>query len=96
MGKFFQFLKSTPGYIVCILIPFMVLILLEGARCVRLFRKYKSEQQAEMKAERDRLAAERAETQRMMKELLEMKEKLKESGVQPQTGETPPAQEPKM
>ena len=96
VGKFFQFLKSTPGYIVCILIPFMVLILLEGARCVRLFRKYKSEQQAEMKAERDRLAAERAETQRMMKELLEMKEKLKESGVQPQTGETPPAQEPKM
>ena len=63
---------------------------------MRLFRKYKSEQQAEMKAERDRLAAERAETQRMMKELLEMKEKLKESGVQPQTGETPPAQEPKM
>lgn len=96
VGKFFQFLKSTPGYIVCILIPFMVLILLEGARCVRLFRKYKSEQQAEMKAERDRLAAERAETQRMMKELLEMKEKLKASGVQPQTGETPPAQEPKM
>ena len=96
VGKFFQFLKSTPGYIVCIFIPFMVLILLEGARCVRLFRKYKSEQQAEMKAERDRLAAERAETQRMMKELLEMKEKLKESGVQPQTGETPPAQEPKM
>ena len=27
VGTFFQFLKSTPGYIVCILIPFLLLIL---------------------------------------------------------------------
>ena len=46
VGTFFQFLKSTPGYIVCILIPFLLLILLEGIRCIRLFRKYKAEQQA--------------------------------------------------
>ena len=32
VGTFFQFLKSTPGYIVCILIPFLILILLEGIR----------------------------------------------------------------
>ena len=44
VGTFFQFLKSTPGYIVCILIPFLLLILLEGIRCIRLFRKYKAEQ----------------------------------------------------
>lgn len=25
VGKFFQFLKSTPGYIVCILLPFLIL-----------------------------------------------------------------------
>ena len=69
VGTFFQFLKSTPGYIVCILVPFLVLILLEGVRCIRLFRKYKAEQQAE----RDKIAADRAETQRMMQELLQMK-----------------------
>ena len=73
VGTFFQFLKSTPGYIVCILVPFLVLILLEGVRCIRLFRKYKAEQQAELQDERDKIAADRAETQRMMQELLQMK-----------------------
>lgn len=73
VGMFFQFLKTTPGYIVCILIPFLLLILSEGIRCIRLFRNYKAEQQAELQAERDKIDAERAETQRMMQELLQMK-----------------------
>lgn len=73
VGTFFQFLKSTPGYIVCILIPFLLLILLEGVRCIRLFKQYKGEQQAELQAERDKIEADRAETQRMMQELLAMK-----------------------
>ena len=73
VGTFFQFLKTTPGYIVCILLPFLLLILMEGIRCIRLFRKYKSEQQAELQAERDKIEAERAETQKMMKELMELK-----------------------
>lgn len=73
VGAFFQFLKTTPGYIVCILVPFLLLILLEGIRCIRLFRKYKAEQQAELQAERDKIEADRAETQHMMQELLQMK-----------------------
>lgn len=76
VGTFFQFLKTTPGYIVCILIPFLVLILMEGIRCIRLFCRYKAEQKAELQAERDQIAAERTETQRMMKELLELKEQM--------------------
>ena len=76
VGKFFQFLKSTPGYIVCILVPFLILILIEGIRCIRLFRKYKAEQKAELQAERDKIEAERAETQRMMQELMQMKEQM--------------------
>ena len=84
VGTFFQFLKSTPGYIVCILIPFLLLILLEGIRCIRLFRKYKAEQQAELQAERDKIEAERAETQRMMQKLLQMKAQMAQNG-----GETP-------
>lgn len=79
VGKFFQFLKTTPGYIVCILIPFLLLILLEGIRCIRLFRQYKAEQQAELQAERDKIEAERAETQRMMQELLQMKAQMAQS-----------------
>lgn len=84
VGTFFQFLKTTPGYIVCILIPFLLLILTEGIRCIRLFRKYKAEQQAELQAERDKIEADRAETQRMMQELLQMKAQMAQSG-----GETP-------
>ena len=79
IGTFFQFLKTTPGYIVCILIPFLLLILLEGIRCIRLFRKYKAEQQAELQAERDKIEADRAETQRMMQELLQMKAQMGQS-----------------
>lgn len=89
VGMFFQFLKSTPGYIVCILIPFLLLILLEGIRCIRLFRKYKAEQQAELQAERDKIEADRAETQRMMQELLQMKAQM----AQGNGGETPKADE---
>ena len=91
LRTFFQFLKTTPGYIVCILIPFLLLILLEGIRCIRLFRKYKAEQQAELQAERDKIAADRAETQRMMQELLQMKAQMAQSsgGETPKTDETP-------
>lgn len=79
VGKFFQFLKTTPGYIVCILVPFLILILMEGLRTISLFKKYKAEQQAELQAERDQIAQEREETQRMMQELLAMKKEMAES-----------------
>ncbi len=94
VGTFFQFLKSTPGYIVCILIPFLILILLEGIRCIRLFRKYKSEQQAELQAERDKIEADRAEAQRMMQELLQMKAQMAaNSGEAASGGEAKPQEE---
>lgn len=94
VGTFFQFLKSTPGYIVCILIPFLILILLEGIRCIRLFRKYKSEQQAELQAERDKIEADRLEAQRMMQELLQMKAQMAaNSGDAASGGEAKPQEE---
>lgn len=79
VGKFFEFLKTTPGYIICIFMPFFVLILTEGIRCMNLFRKYKAEQQAELQEERNKIEAERAETQRMMQELLQLKEQMAQS-----------------
>lgn len=94
VGTFFQFLKSTPGYIVCILIPFLILILLEGIRCIHLFRKYKSEQQAELQAERDKIEADRVEAQRMMQELLQMKAQMAaNSGDAASGGEAKPQEE---
>ena len=80
VGTFFQFLKTVPGYIVCILVPFVLLILLEGVRCIRLFRKYKAEQQEELQSERDKVEAERAETQRMMEELMKLRAQMEQQG----------------
>lgn len=76
VGSFFQFLKTTPGYIICILVPFLLLMLSQGLNCVRLFRQYRKEQMDEMKAERAKIEEERAESQRMMAELLELKAQL--------------------
>ena len=80
VGNFFAFVKSTPGYIVCILVPFLLLILYNGVNVIRLFRKYKREQMADMQAEKEKLEAERAENQRMMQELLELKAQLSQNG----------------
>lgn len=87
VGTFFQFLKTTPGYIVCIFLPFLLLILLQGFNSIRLFRRYKQEQlaeieaqreqeKAELAAERERLEVERQESQKMMAELLQLKKEL--------------------
>ena len=76
VGSFFMFLKTTPGYILCILLPFLLLIFSQGLNCIRLFRQYKKEQMDEMKVEREKIEQERAESQRMMAELLELKAQL--------------------
>lgn len=80
VGKVFAFVKSTPGYVVCILVPFLLLILYNGLNVVRLFRKYKSEQMAAVQAEKDQIEAERAEAQRMMAELMALKAQLTQNG----------------
>lgn len=98
VGKFFQFLKSTPGYIVCILLPFLLLLLIQGINSILLFRKYKAEQMAEIEAQREqeraelaeerrRLEQQQAESQQMMAELLKLKNELsgKDGGDPPQS-----------
>lgn len=76
LGYFFQYLKTTPGYIICILLPFLLLILSQGFNCVRLFRTYRKEQTAALEEEKAKIEAERAESQQMMAELLALKAQL--------------------
>ena len=80
VGRFFAYLKSTRGYVVCILVPFLLLISYNAFNVIKLFRKYKGEQMAAMQAEREELVQERAENQRMMAELLALKEQLSKNG----------------
>ncbi len=76
LGKFFSFVKSTSGYIVCILVPFLLLILYNGVNVIRLFRRYKKEQTAAMEAEKAQIAEEKRQTEEMLKELQALKEQL--------------------
>ena len=76
LGTFFSFLKTTPGYFICIFLPFMLLILMQGLNTVKVFRKYRKEQMEEMTAEREKLEEERKQTAEMMKELQALKEQL--------------------
>ncbi|MBE6680418.1 MAG: signal peptidase I [Ruminococcaceae bacterium] len=76
LGTFFNFLKTTPGYFVCIFTPFMLIILYEGVKFFNLFRRYKKEQMEEMQAEKEKIEAEKAENARMLKELRVLKAQL--------------------
>lgn len=80
VGKFFAFLKTTPGYIICILVPFLLLIGYSGLNCISLFRRYKREQMEELQAEKDKLEEERRQSAEMMKELQALREQLAGSG----------------
>ena len=76
LGTFFNFLKTTPGYFVCIFTPFMLIILYEGLKFFHLFRRYKKEQMDEMQAERDKIEAQKEENAKMLEELRALKAQL--------------------
>ena len=76
VGTFFQFLKTPQGYIVCILIPFLMLIIYQGLNCVKIFKMYKAEQMAELQAEKDALEAQRKQSEAMMAQLLAMQKQM--------------------
>lgn len=101
VGTFFQFLKTPQGYIVCILIPFLALIIYQGLNCVKIFKLYKEEQMAELQAEKDELEAQKRRSEEMMAQLMAMQQQLTMQAqnaapaVQPEAAPQPKAEEPK-
>ncbi len=89
VGTFFQFMKTPQGYIVCILIPFLLLILYQGLNCVKIFRLYKAEQMAQLQAEKDTLEAQRKQSEDMIAQLLAMQQQM----AQQNQSTAPPAEE---
>ncbi len=82
-GYFFEYIRSTPGYIVCILVPLLLLILYNGLNVIRLFKKYSAEQRAEIETEKAEIEAERKQNEEMFRELQALKEQLaKQNGEQ--------------
>lgn len=74
IGTFFAFVKSVPGYLLLIFLPFLLLIIFQGTHCVRLFQEYRKEQLAEIQAERQKLLEERDATKLMLEELNALKD----------------------
>ena len=89
VGNFFAFVKSTPGYIICILVPFLLLIAYNLFHVIRLFRQYKKEQNAAIDAERAEIADERRRNEQMLHELEALRAQLL-SQVAPQTEDVKP------
>lgn len=86
LGTFFNFLKTTPGYFVCIFTPFMLIILYEGVKFFNLFRRYKKEQMEEIQAQKDQIEAERVANAKMLEELQALKAQL-EGGLRTETAD---------
>lgn len=84
VGTFFTFMRTVPGYIVCILTPFLILIVLQAIDAIRLFRLYKREQMEDMEKEREALKQEREASEAMMKELLALKASMQNAAGAPQ------------
>ena len=47
VGRFIAFIKTTGGFITCILIPLFLIVLAHGISCIRLLRTYRQEKAEE-------------------------------------------------
>jgi signal peptidase I len=87
VGKVIAFMKSVPGYIVCVLTPFLLLIGYQAFNVIVLYKKYKNEQNAaliekeqKIDQERNELAAQKLEAAKMLEELAALKAQLASVG----------------
>ena len=92
VGTFFQFLKTPQGYIVCILIPFLLLIIYQGLNCVKIFKMYKAEQMEELRAEKAALEAQRKKSEEMMAQLMAMQQQMTQQAQKTEPAEKADAQ----
>lgn len=76
VGTFFHFLKTPMGYAVCILVPFAIILILQGIHTAKLFQKYRAERTDSFKAERLALEEERRRAEEKLKELQALKEQM--------------------
>ncbi len=68
--------KYENGYVICIFVPFMLLIIYQGVKSFLLFRRYKQQQMEDMQGERDQLAVEKEKNAQMLAELEALRARL--------------------
>lgn len=76
VGYFFNFLKTTPGYICCIFVPFMLLIIVQLIDTISIFREYKREELAVISKEKDDIMAQKEKNEQMLREIEALKAQL--------------------
>ena len=76
VGVFLEFLQRPIGYVVCILLPFCLLMGWQAFNLVMLFKRHKQQQQEELEAERSKHEADRAEAEKMKEELMALRAQL--------------------
>ena len=78
MGYFFEFLISPTGYVVVILIPFLLLILLQAIHFIKLLRQYKRVLRAGAAEQKAQVEMDRRRAQEMEEELERLRAQVKE------------------
>lgn len=81
VGAAFSFLKTVPGYLLFVLLPFMVLIIWRILKCIKLFKEFKEEELAEIVAQREKLKEEQEAARRVLEQLGGLKQQLGVAGI---------------
>ena len=76
LGSLLMFMKTSAGYLTCILLPFSFLLISIGFDCVRLFNQSKKEQEERLRALQKELEREKAENRRIRAESDELRAQL--------------------
>lgn len=76
-GYFFSFLRTPLGYVLCILIPFLLLIGSQAYQTIQLLRENKKEEREQMENELEKLRLEQEKNEQMIAELQKLAQNLK-------------------
>jgi len=78
VGRFFAYLRTVPGYLLFVLLPFGLVIIWQGINSVRTFRELKAVDREEIESERQELNSEREELDSERQELINERERLRQ------------------
>ncbi len=76
MGTFFAFMKTTPGYICCIGIPFLLMLIIQGGSSVKYAKEIYKEKQQEEQSRLDALSIRVDKLEQQNRELREAMRRL--------------------
>ncbi len=83
VGSLFAFVKTTPGYLLCVLAPFLLLIFYHSVNVIFFSKAYKKEQRELIEAERAEIDGKLRENEEMLRKLEALKQELAEQNGDP-------------